>query len=974
MDFHVFRIRSGVLLAVSALTSCMGTLQAANLLTATPASITLTCNTLTGPGPAANVVVKSVAATPSTADVTSSLTAALSVTPPAVIKLTAATNSTGLTFKVSAAPGCKGLVSGANPVTFRFISGATPDVTVTANITVTSTASPLVPSPSPVMVTCVSSPLSTPGTLVSVASAATGGTSFTVDSATQPPWLTVGTVTNSSATPATFNLSAASCTGTVGSSQSGTLRLLSPPAAAKLLPVTLMVVGSTPLTATATPTAANYIKNSGTPATWSVAVASSPTNLFFTVDTTTMPNWITVDSTGGSTTVTSKTLLFSTTGVVDKMAPGTYPASVKLKVSGYQDTIVSVTLTVKNPAATLSVADGLIRNLTWVVGQPLPTPSITAVSSDSPIAYTLTNTGAVANFPAKQAQGLAYSFGTAIPVTFKALSFAGAQPGEVLTGAVVLNYAATSMTVTFNIAVQTPGSTATLISISPTNLPTAVAGQTFIVTLYGAGFVPGVDFSQRTNVGIVSGGLIVTDPNVTANVVGTSTIILTIAVPSSDPYLNFSTSNSLTFGICNPSGGTCTTPTGTQTIVIGAGPIIQSITSASSFNALTKLAPYDIISIFGNNLCSSNGSGCASSILYGSPDPLTLTYPLFLSPDAGQRKLSVTFQTHGTTSTILATAPLLFATDNQINLLVPATGLPATGTVDIVVNFGTLKSAPQEVTVASTNPGLFTIDSIGNGAILNSVSDLNASGGLVGDAGSAAGMRTITSNSDIVQIYATGLGVPAAGSLISDPDTTCVSTDSYATFASLTSVDGAVMQSSLMNGHLPPCLDVAAVTVTIGGVDLVPTYVGWVPDAIAGLYQINVQLPAKGASLKDAGGDPQPFTAAVQLPVKISVGGVESQISKIWVKPRLTLVAPTTVTRQTGVLWPITNNAVTSDGSSTWTFTKTGVLPTGLTMDAAGVFAGTQSVVGDFPITVTGTDSSTPALSGSISFTITVTP
>jgi hypothetical protein len=43
-------------------------------------------------------------------------------------------------------------------------------------------------------------------------------------------------------------------------------------------------------------------------------------------------------------------------------------------------------------------------------------------------------------------------------------------------------------------------------------------------------------------------------------------------------------------------------------------------------------------------------------------------------------------------------------------------------------------------------------------------------------------------------------------------------------------------------------------------------------------------------------------------------------------------------------------------------------------MDAAGVFAGTQSVVGDFPITVTGTDSSTPALSGSISFTITVTP
>lgn len=974
MDFSVFRMRSGVLLAVVLLTICMGTLQAASF-AVTPATVTLTCNTATGPGAGVQVTVKPAtgATLPITISLPSPMTTGLNVVAPAgATTLNSGNQTTGFTYTISAAAGCKGLVSGSNTVQFKFLAGGVADtvVNVTATITVTATATPLVATPSPVIVTCVPSG-ATPSTTVSVTSAATGGTIYTVNSTYTPAWLTAGAPSNSgnaTSTASTFTLTAATCSGAVGSSQNATIHLSAAPAPDKLVPVTLMVVGSTPLTA-ANPSGANYTKNSGTPATWTVSVTSSPTNLFFTVDTTTLPNWLTVDYTSGTA---PKTLNFSSTGVTDTMAPGPYSAQVKLKVSGYQDKVVTIGLTVKNPTASLSVAEGITRNLTWIVGQPLPTPYITAVSSDSPIAYTLATTGAVANYTAAQSQGLAYSFGTSIPVTFKAVSFAAAKPGDVLTGTVVLSWSGTAITVTFNVTAQLPGSTATLISVSPSNLPTAVAGQTFTVTLYGSGFVPSADAAQRTNVGIVSSGAIVPDANVTANVVNASTIVLTVAVPSvADQYLVFSSSNVLSFGVCNPSGGSCNTPTGTISLPVGSGPIVQSMTSASSFATLTNVAPYDMVSIFGYNFCSSNGSGCANGqVLYGTPDPVTLTYPTWVSPDAGQRKLTVTFQTPGT-STVLATAPILFATNNQINILVPATGLPAANSqVDIVVNFGTgtgaalLKSTAQTVTVKNTNPGIFTIDSNGNGAILN------ANGGLVATT-NKAGMRAVATDSDTVQIYVTGLGAPTSAALISAGGSACVSTASYATFASLTNVDGAVMQSSLMNGHLPPCLSNASVSVSIGGVALTPTYAGWVPDSVAGLYQINVQLPAKGVALTDSANNAlaSGLTTGVQLPVTVTVGSATSQTGvNIWVRPRMTMTptngGPYTATAGSlsgAATTPVALDTVTATGGTAgYTYAVTaasGTATSSFAVSAGGaVTIEAPLAAGSYTVTITATD------------------
>ncbi len=272
----------------------------------------------------------------------------------------------------------------------------------------------------------------------------------------------------------------------------------------------------------------------------------------------------------------------------------------------------------------------------------MPTYYITLVSSDSPISYSLTTGGTLAP-SVPQPSGLAYSFGTAIPVTFAPLALAAAAPGTVLTGTVTIVWGSMNSTVvvTFFVTVQAAG--ATLTSISPPTLPTAASGQTFTVALVGTGFVQSTDPTQATTVGIVVNGLVVTDTNIAVNIVNPSNILLTITVPANpDTYLPFANGSAtpITIGICNPSGSTlhnadwnCCTEHRQST------PIIQSVTSASSFVELTtapnapKVAPYDLISIFGSNFCTSNQTGCTSTtVLSTSPDSTYRFYPLHAQP------------------------------------------------------------------------------------------------------------------------------------------------------------------------------------------------------------------------------------------------------------------------------------------------------------------------------------------------------
>ena len=1025
MDLTVLRSRSvQALAALFALSLGAGSAQAVSLVA--PSAATVTCSTVSGPGAAATINIKPLVALTGVNTIGITFTApgsGLLVTAPQATSLTAANSVAGINYTVVVANGCVGASTGAVNVQFKVtIGNAAPanDVVAVVNNTVTASASGLI-APA-VIITCTKvGSVYTPGPAqtASITSSATGGTAFTIDNATNgiapPVWMVLSSVAGGTATssPVTFTITAAAGCGAFAQSSTTTwtLHLLNAPAPDKLMTVSLQVVPASPLIATPSAPSLIYVKGSGNAGYVDVRLtsANSPAP-FFSINTASLPIWLTVDSITGTV---PKSLRFSSTNVCDTLAPGTYSATIYVRVSGYGDLGLSISLLLNNKAPRLSVSEGTTRNLSWTLGTTLPAPVITAVSTDSPVPYVVTTGGTLAPVvaPAQQS-GLAYSFGTPINVSFDPLIFAAAQPGSIVTGTATLTWGmpASTIVVTFNVSIQSPGATVT--GLTPASLPTAPSGQVFTVVLTGTGFVPGTDALQRTKVGVVNGGSIVVDTNISVNVVNASNIILTITAPVVvDAFLPFAQSGpggSVVLGICNPAGATCSTPTGQVTLTLGSGPIIQAVTSASTFTQVTPpaipgVAPFDMVSIFGANFCSSGGTGCSSSqILYGAPDA-TLRYPQSLSPEGvsqTQRLLTVTFQTHANSPQFIANAPVLFATNGQINLLVPQAVSASIGSaVDIVVNFGygsgaTLKSsAPYTVNVNATNPGIFTVGSNGqgDGAILNS------NWAIVGNA-NPAGMRTTASDSDTVQLYVTGLGVPdsiadnasAGASYAWSAD--CITMASYLTSltnssgVTLPNVDGTIIQGYLFNSNrLPPCIKTNSAlvpTVTIGGVAGTVVYGGFVPNSVAGLYQVNVTMPASsgGPFTSPTGQTIAAIVQPVQLPVSVTANGLTSQAGvTVWVAPRLKVVGPSGagLTGTVGIAWSGSNNlVVATEGTGAYKYTLTsGLLPAGLTLNSStGAIAGTPgaNTAGSYAVTVTATDAANIPVTGTATFTITV--
>src|SRR5580658_3608209 len=764
-------------------------------LVANPATVTLTCDTVLGPNPVTVGITLAVGATAGNVTVTATAgtaaTSAVVLPSPAVLSVSSTTVATNFTFNMAA--GCKGVTAATTlTLTFTLAGGVTPlTVTATMGTITTASGSALAPSPSAVTVICNKNGSTyTAGTAqtVNVTSPAYLGTPFTVNTIAQtvnnvvetamPAWLSVTGSGTASATAVALTVNAVS--GTTGNgcgilpvgTTTYNVHLLNAPAPDRILAVTVEVgVLATPAASPAF-VSLSYVKGSFSYPSTTTAVSATPA-VFFSVDPTTLPLWLNATPTTGTTT-SAVTITFLPTSGAETLALGSYTANVHLKVSGQLDTVIPVTLQVKDPTATLTVAEGTTRNISWVLGQALPALVITPISSDSPIAYAVTTTPNTLSPVVGVTSGIAYSFGSSpIPVTFQQSIFGAAAPGAILNGSVIFTPASgTPVTVTINVTVKSPG--ALIYSISPSALPTATSGA-FTVVLSGSGFVYSGGSTLVTKAGVVSGGSIVSDYFVVPTVINSTTISLAITVPSSnDPYLPFSgVGGTVAFGVCNPGGGNCSVPASQINLSIGVNPIVQAVTSASSYTqatapALTPVSAYDILSVFGTNFCVSGGTGCLSSnaILYGATDPVTSRYLAALSPDAAgatQRNLSVTFQTHASSPVAIANAPLLFATNNQINLVVPAAVSAYAGsTVDIVVNFGygslpatMFKSSAFSVTIAATDPGIFTVGGDGQG----DAAALLANWTLI-TSGNPAGARLTASEGDIIALYATGLGVP----------------------------------------------------------------------------------------------------------------------------------------------------------------------------------------------------------------------
>jgi len=165
-------------------------------------------------------------------------------------------------------------------------------------------------------------------------------------------------------------------------------------------------------------------------------------------------------------------------------------------------------------------------------------------------------------------------------------------------------------------------------------------------------------------------------------------------------------------------------------------------------------------------------------------------------------------------------APMIYSSPGQISAIVPYEIAGKTST-SVTVEYLTVKSSAITVPVATSAPGIFTLSSTSQGAILNQDSTVN-------------GASNPAAPGSVIQIFATGEGqTQPAG------------------------IDGSVTGTTLPMPILP-------VSVQINGETAKVIYAGAAPGEPAGVLQVDAVIPA------DA-------TTGAVVPITIQVGTVYSQ-------------------------------------------------------------------------------------------------
>ncbi len=628
----------------------------------------------------------------------------------------------------------------------------------------------------------------------------------------------------------------------------------------------------------------------------SVALSTTTSSYTAVVSPSYVPSWLTITGlagTGGSgpsgtVSTTPLAVGFQANANAAQLPAGTYAASIHFAVSGFQDLVVQVSLAVQPAPSLLSVLNGGSTvasststtgavNLTWVYGDTtMPSATLTVLSTDTPTAFTAVAAETSPTTPANwtilsASSGIGYNFGTPITVTFLPDVLKNAAVGSQLTSNVTINYTSGStpetMTIDFTITIAQPFATVT--SIFPAYTPVQSSGSLKVVVT-GTGFYAAGTGITATAVTLSYASSTLTLTGAAVSVVSQNTMVLTIpyqdsATPavgilSTVQPVGISVTNALTINAVVETAATAT-------LHVTQSPIIYSVTDAGALQEAAsgtspKLAPYELISIFGSNFCPS---GCATPVV--AAVGAESRYPQSLS--AGGQPLSVNFNSQA--GTLIAQAYLIFANNTQINALVPSTAIASASVtgLQVVVESGSNSSAVYTATPVAANPGLFTTGASGQGQgaiLLGADYSVNSS-------------TNPALNGSTVLIYASGLGVPNSTSAISTSTakapafpTSCFLTSAYVTDEGLTSpatADGAVLVSTVWGvGNLPPCFATKNyVTVTINGVAATVDYAGWVSGSVAGLYQINATVPAKATT----------STTAVSVPVSITANGVASQ-------------------------------------------------------------------------------------------------
>jgi uncharacterized protein (TIGR03437 family) len=291
-------------------------------------------------------------------------------------------------------------------------------------------------------------------------------------------------------------------------------------------------------------------------------------------------------------------------------------------------------------------------------------------------------------------------------------------------------------------------------------------------------------------------------------------------------WLSVSPSSGVTPGSVSvsvyPSGLTANTYNGTV-VVGGAGgatglttinvalmvtaplPTIKGVTNAASY-AIGAVSPGELVTIFGTAIGPATAAGATT-------DPAT-------------GKLATTI---GGVQVLFngTAAPMIYASTTQVSAVVPYE-MASVASPGVWIKYAGQASNSYQLTTTTTVPGLFTQNASGSGpgAILNQDNSVNGPGNRA-------------AKGSIVQVFMTGEGQ-----------------------TSPPSVTGAITNATLPPPQVTPA-PLLAVGVTINGQPALYVYAGEAPSLVAGMMQLNVQIPANAPS-----GD---------LAILVSVGGHTSQ-------------------------------------------------------------------------------------------------
>jgi uncharacterized protein (TIGR03437 family) len=234
---------------------------------------------------------------------------------------------------------------------------------------------------------------------------------------------------------------------------------------------------------------------------------------------------------------------------------------------------------------------------------------------------------------------------------------------------------------------------------------------------------------------------------------------------------------------------TANTDSNDASVLLNTTPFIavSAVLNGASFGRGQALAPGSLISIFGSSFALADSSFQASTI----PLPISLG------------GISVTFNG--------LSAPLLFASPNQINAQVPWNVLPAgasSGTANVVVTVNAASSVAFRASIGPLSAAIFSLEFGAGQAIA-----INPDGSLAGPEGSLPGVPTHPANvGDVIILLGTGLG------------------------AVIPSIDNGAAASDMLRTAIK------TPAVLIGGVSAQVQFAGLSPQFV-GVNQINVVVP-----------------------------------------------------------------------------------------------------------------------------------